>query len=247
MNTDRPEIKVYPDEQTLAQAAAVQITTLANATMAAHGRFTLVLAGGSTPRTLYTLLSTTEFASRVPWSHVHCFWGDERCVPPDHPDSNYRLARESLLDHIPVPAANIHRIPGEQAPEQAAIAYEQTLRAFFASNPRPRFDLILLGMGEDGHTASLFPGTAALYERQRWVVAHYVDRTRGWRITLTPVVLNAAAHIIFLVTGSQKAACLQQVLIGPYQPDRLPAQIVRPTHGDLLWLIDRAAARALEG
>jgi len=246
VNTSRPEIKVYPDEQALAQAAAGQIVTLANLAIADHGRFALALAGGSTPRTLYTLLAAPEFASRVPWSHVHCFWGDERCVPADHPDSNYRLARESLLDHVPLPAANVHRIPSEQPPEQAAALYEQTLRTFFTGNTTPRFDLILLGMGEDGHTASLFPGATTLHEQQRWVAACYVDRLHAWRVTLTPVALNAAAHVIFLVTGISKAGRLQQVLTGPYQPDRLPAQVVRPTHGHLLWLVDRAAAHNLD-
>jgi len=238
----------------LAQAAAEQFVTLAQEAIARRGRFSVALAGGSTPRCTYTLLGHEPFASQVDWTHVHIFWGDERCVPPDHPESNYRMARETLLDRLPIPAANVHRIPCEQAPEQAATAYEATLRAFFTEgetpsegNPTPRFDLVLLGMGEDGHTASLFPGTAALHEEERWVVATYVEKLGAWRVTLTPVVLNAAAHVTFLVAGERKARRLQEVLMGPYQPDRLPAQIVRPRHGRLTWLVDTEATRLIRG
>jgi 6-phosphogluconolactonase len=180
----------------------------------------------------------------VDWARVHVFWGDERCVPPDHPESNYRLAREALLDHVPLPPANVHRIPTEQEPVQAAADYEQTLRRFFGPGSVPRFDLVLLGLGTDGHTASLFPGTPAVHEYERWVVAHYVSSLPAWRVTLTPAVLNAADQVTFLVAGEEKAGALKQVLAGPYQPDVLPAQVVRPAGGSLLWLVDDAAARA---
>jgi 6-phosphogluconolactonase len=241
------EIKTYPDASSLARAAAEQWVALAQAGIADHGRFSVALSGGSTPRTLYALLATKEFAARVEWSHVHVFWGDERCVPPDHLESNYRMARETLLDHVPVPPSNVHRIPSEQAPERAAAAYERTLRALFVGHagryptPLPCFDLVLLGMGDDGHTASLFPGSAALYEQTRWVAANYVDKLGAWRVTLTPIAINAAAHVTFLVSGAGKAERLREVLSGPYQLDVLPAQIIRPTSGGLVWLVDAAA------
>jgi 6-phosphogluconolactonase len=246
------EFRVTPDAVSLARAAAEYFVTVAIEAIAARGWFAVVLSGGSTPRATYALLSTEEFASRVDWSRVHIFWGDERCVPPDHSDSNYRMAREALLDHVLLPACNVHRIRGEMNPEEAAADYERALRSFFGWQPRgkeigderpvPRFDLVLLGMGEDGHTASLFPGTAALHEGTRWVVAHYVDKLGAWRVTLTLVAINAAAHVVFIVSGAGKAERLQQVLAGPYQPDVLPAQLIRPGGGHLLWLVDAAAA-----
>lgn len=235
---------VYPDADRLARATAEHFVTLAAEAIAARGQFAVALAGGSTPRAAYALLAAEE----VDWSRVHVFWGDERCVPPDHLDSNYCLAREALLEHVPLPVGNVHRIRGEINPEQAAADYERTLCSFFAQRPEEptaRFDLILLGMGEDGHTASLFPGTAALHEQTRWVVAHYVDKLRAWRVTLTPVVINAAAQVTFIVSGAGKADQLRQVLTGPYQPDTLPSQIVRPTDGRLLWLTDAAAVAQL--
>lgn len=238
------EIRTYPDADHLARAAAEHFATLAAEAIAARGQFTVALSGGSTPRAAYALLAAEE----VDWPRVHVFWGDERCVPPDHLDSNYRLAREALLDKVPIPAENIHCIRGEINPEEAAADYERTLRSFFARHPEeptPCFDLILLGMGEDGHTASLFPGTAALNEQTRWVVAHYVDKLRAWRVTLTPVVINAAAHVTFIVSGAGKAERLREVLTGPYRPDTLPSQIVRPTDGRLLWLTDAAVAGLL--
>jgi 6-phosphogluconolactonase len=155
----------------------------------------VALAGGSTPRAAYALLATEEFAARVDWSRVHVLWGDERCVPPDDPDSNYRMAREALLDKIPIPTENVHRIRGELPPDEAAAAYQAELEAVLGAGGR--FDLVLLGMGVDGHTASLFPGTAALHEGERWVVAAFVDKLSAWRVTLTPVVLNAAAQVTF--------------------------------------------------
>jgi 6-phosphogluconolactonase len=234
------EIRTHPDAASLARAAAEHFVTLAAEAIAARGRFAVALAGGSTPRATYALLATEEFAARVDWSRVHVFWGDERCVPPDHPDSNYCMVREALLDKIPIPTENVHRIRGELSPDQAAVAYHEKLEAVLGANGR--FDLILLGMGADGHTASLFPGTAALHEQARWVVAHYVDKLSMWRVTFTPAAINAAAHVTFIVSGAGKAEQLREVLAGPYQPDVLPAQIVRPTDGHLLWLVDEAAA-----
>ena len=245
-------VEVYPDARQLAHAVADHFVLLSSEAIASHGRFAVVLAGGSTPKAAYALLATEEYATRVDWSRVYIFWGDERCVPPDHVDSNYRMAREVLLDHVPIPESNVHRMRGELEPGQAAGEYEAALRTFFfpRSGDRkaegetlvPSFDLILLGMGDDGHTASLFPGTAAIHEQTRWVVAHRVEKLDTWRITLTPVIINAAANVTFAVSGAGKAERLRQVLNGPRQPDVLPAQIVNPDGGRVLWLVDQAAA-----
>ena len=249
------EVEVQTDSTNLARAAAHYFVTLASEAIATQGRFTVALAGGSTPEATYKLLATDEFAERLDWSRVHIFWGDERCVPREHPDSNYRMAREAWLDLVPLPAGNVHRIRGELEPGQAASEYEEVLRVFFSVPSGEAetkgevavacFDLVLLGMGDDGHTASLFPGTAAINEQTRWVTAHYVEKLSAWRITLTPAAINAASKVIFVVSGPDKASRLQQVLTGPYQPDSLPAQIVKPVAGRARWLVDSAAAALL--
>lgn len=239
------EVRVYAEASALARAAAENFVALSADAVRAHGRFAVALSGGSTPKTMYSLLATSEFAARLDWTRVHIFWGDERCVPPEHPDSNYRMAREALLDRVPIPAGNVYRIQGELEPADAADDYERALQAFFTRR-QPRLDLILLGMGEDGHTASLFPGTAVIHEQTRGVVAHYVEKLRAWRVTLTPVVINAAANVTFVVSGAGKAERLSQVLTGPYQPDVLPSQIVQPAEGRLLWLLDADAAVQLK-
>ena len=238
------EIKVLADASALADAAAAHFAAAAAAALSRQARWAVALSGGATPRAAYQRLAAPELARQVDWSRVHFFWGDERCVPPDHADSDYGMAREALLDHIPVPATNIHRMRGELDPAHAADDYQAELQRFFGP-ALPRFDLVWLGLGEDGHTASLFPGTAALHETQRWVVANWVERLKTWRLTLTPAVLNHAAQVTFLVSGSPKTQFLQAVMQGPYQPDVHPAQLVQPTSGHLLWLIDRAAAAQL--
>jgi len=239
--------------------AAELFAQLAGEAVAATGRFAAALSGGSTPRALYALLAGDPFRTRIPWSKVHLFWGDERCVPPEHPESNYRMVRESLLNQVPIPEENVHRMPAEQEdPNRAAAEYEQTLKEFFgltrAPHPAPlwpRFDLILLGMGEDGHTASLFPGTAALEETRRLVTATYIPTPdhrplqTGHRLTLTVPVINNAAQIVFLICGGSKAPVLKEVLEGDYQPERLPSQLIRPRTGRLLFIVDRAAAGLL--
>jgi 6-phosphogluconolactonase len=249
-------VEIYPDAGHLAHAVADHFVALAREAIATNGRFAVALAGGSTPRAAYALLATDEFSSRVDWSLVHVFWGDERCVPSDHPDSNYRMGREVLFDQVSLPARNVHRMRGELEPADAAAEYERVLRAFFLpSEGREaeeetrlvRFDLVLLGMGGDGHTASLFPGTAVIREQTRWVLAYYVEKLDAWRITLTPAVINAAANVTFIVSGSGKAERLRQVLARPHQPDLLPAQIVSPVRGHLRWLVDAPAAGLLEG
>ena len=241
-------LHVCRDPQDLYAQAAALFTRLSREATAARGRFTVALSGGSTPKGVYTLLSKAEISQQIPWSRVYLFWGDERCVPPTHPESNYRMAAETLLSHVPIPPRNIYRIPTERDPLPAASAYEAMLREAFAlaDNAWPRFDLILLGIGTDGHTASLFPATAGLHENTRLVIAHYVDKLQAWRVTLTPPVLNNAAHVVFLVCGADKAAPLREILQGPLQSERLPAQLVRPAKGTLLWLVDEAAASLLK-
>ena len=234
---------VYPDADHLARAAAEHFVTLAAEAIAARGLFTVALAGGSTPCATYALLASDEFAAQVDWPRVHVFWGDERCVPIDHPDSNYGLAREALLDKIPILGDNVHRIRGELPPEQAAAIYQAELEAVLSASGR--LDLILLGMGTDGHIASLFPGTMALEERELAVVAVYVERLQAWRVTLTLPAINAARQVLFLVTGAAKAETLQAVLEGPEGP--FPAQRIHPTSGRLTWLVDTVAAGRLEG
>jgi 6-phosphogluconolactonase len=242
------EIEIFLTPDALAHGAAERIVTLAAEAISAQGRFSLGLSGGETPSSLYALLADDAFAARIEWEKVHVFWGDERCVPPDHPDSNYRMTRERLLDHVPLPEENIHRMRGETEPIQTAAEYEQILRVFFVEKNlylQPRFDLLLLGMGSDGHIASLFPGTRALYERTRWVLENYIPQLDTWRLTLTPVAINAAANVIFLVTGENKAEALYAVIRGQNQPEKYPAQLVQPTSGTLLWMVDEAAAALL--
>lgn len=240
------QIHIYPDADALAQAAAEKIAALAAEAVAQRGHFSLVLSGGSTPRKLYSLLATDAYRTRIEWKNTHLFWGDERTVPPDHADSNYRMAKETLLDHAPLLPENIHRIAGELEPVQAAQAYEQVLKTYFGEKTAPRFDTILLGMGDDGHVASLYPHSRALAESSRWVAENYVERTNTWRITLTTAVLNAATAILILVSGENKAKIVYEVLRGEFHPHKFPAQMVKPVAGQLVWLLDADAAARLK-
>lgn len=231
-----------------ARAAADRFVRLAEDAIGRRGRFMVALAGGSTPRAMYRRLADPSGpGARVGWPDVHVFWGDERSVPPADPQSNYRMAREALLDHVAIPTDRIHRVPAELAPAEAAEAYERTLRKVFAIDEGdvPVFDLILLGMGEDGHTASIFPRSDVVGERVRLVAAPWVEPLGVFRITVTPPVLEAAVHVIVLVSGSGKAAALRDVLEGPFLPDRFPAQCLREAQGDVVWLADAAAAARL--
>jgi 6-phosphogluconolactonase len=239
------EIKIVPDAAALNRVAAAEFASAANSAIAEHGWFSVALSGGHTPRTVYELLSV-EYKTALSWEKVHIFFGDERDVPPDHPDSNYRMANEALLSKVPIPAGNIHRIRTELDPEAAAKDYEEQIHAQFGlkNNGLPRFDLILLGLGPDGHTASLFPGTAALKETSRLVVLNWVEKLNTFRITLTFPVLNHAAEDLFLVSGPDKAQILKAVL-GPQSTVGYPAQRVRPESGRLLWLFDQDAAKLL--
>lgn len=250
----RVSVVVHADRDALLRAAAERIVLLAQAAIAARGRFSWALAGGSTPESLYALLASREYAARIDWTRTHFFWGDERCVPPDHAQSNYGMARRSLLDVVQPPDAHVHRMQGELEPAMAARAYEQELENHFEASVGagfPRFDLILLGMGADGHTASLFGGTAALGERRRWAVDNQVPKLGEVRLTLTLPLLNAAAHVLFLVAGADKAAPLGAVLAAGGAPGAqadatLPAARVRPSAGELEWFVDAPAAALWE-
>ena len=245
---------VLPTPESLAEEAAQRFARAASDAVRSHGGFMVALSGGTTPRSLYARLAAAAYAATVPWSRLQVFWGDERCVPPDEPASNYRMAREALLDLVPIPAAHVHRIRGEDDPVAAARAYEETLRSALRTPrgpprdvPGSRLDLVLLGLGDDGHTASLFPGGPAFTNGDPWVVAHYVAAVSQWRVTLTPVIINAAAEVLFLVSGGSKAAIVRRVLEGPPRPHELPAQLIAPADGRVRWLLDAAAARDLEG
>jgi 6-phosphogluconolactonase len=239
------EIIAYPDHRSFVDGAAALIAGQAVESIAARGRFTIALSGGGTPRPIYARLAMTDHTERIDWGKVHIFFSDERCVPPDDAASNYRMAREALLDHVPLPQENVHRMRGEADPAQAALACEQELRGVFRASSIPALDLICLGMGDDGHTASLFPGTAALREQDRWIVAQYVAVARTWRVTFTAALINAARAIAFLVEGAGKSETLWRVLEGPYQPDVLPSQLIQPAGGRTQWLVDAAAAAQL--
>jgi 6-phosphogluconolactonase len=237
-------IKTYPDSKTLAIEAASHVVECARDAISNHGFFSLVLAGGFTPRATYEVLATVEFVQRIEWEKVHIFWGDERCVSPNHEDSNYRMAFEILLKHLPIPVKQIYRMKGEIEPKEAAKEYENWLQSFFGGRA-PRFDLILLGLGDDGHTASLFPDTRAVSETKRLVLDNYVKKLSTWRLTMTPQLINQAINVAFLVSGEGKAAILRRVLAGRYTPEEIPAQIIRPEHGNMRWLLDAEAAALL--
>ncbi len=241
----RPQ--VFDDLADLTTAAADLFVSQCQRSLA-HGRFTVALSGGSTPRRLHSLLASPSYRDRIDWTRIEFFWGDERFVPQDDPESNFRMARETLLDHVPVQPSQIHAVPTQLGdPAAAAATYGEEIRRVFQLGPNdlPRFDLILLGMGPDGHTASLFPHTAALHERERLVVANAVPQLQTVRITLTAAVINNAAAVVFLVAGADKAQALHAVLEGPRDPETYPAQLIAPANGELRWLVDRAAAANL--
>lgn len=238
MNAD---IRIYPDLDTLSRAiAGALVDRITGGAAVRTGRFSLALAGGSTPRRLYRVL-VEAYRERVPWARLHLFWGDERYVPPDDPRSNYRLVRESLLEDAPIPAGNVHPMPTHLPdPGDAARAYEGTLRAYFSTS-LPRLDLVLLGMGPDGHTASLFPHSPALDEQRRWVVPVHAPIDPPVRLTVTLPVLNNAACVFFLVAGAEKAEALRRTLAGTSDPDPTPASAIRPPGGRLVWWVDEKA------
>src|SRR5581483_1639405 len=237
----KSDVRVFADVNELSLRAAEAAVKTINQSVQTNGRFSVALAGGNTPRTLYRLLSS-ELRDQIPWTKVHVFWGDERYVPIGDPRSNYRMARENLLDRVPIPAANVHMMPTSLSdPEAAAREYEETLRSYF-SGGWPRFDLVLLGLGAEGHTASLFPGSPALEETRRWVVTVKAPTEPPLRLTLTLPVLTQAANVYFLVTGSNKAQALHHVLNGAPDPNNYPASGVRLIPGTVIWWVDRGAA-----
>src|SRR3989441_3323433 len=238
------DLAIYPDIDTLSQDAAQYIVGIANESIADCGRFTIALSGGNTPRKTYGLLGSEPYSSQIDWKLVHIFWSDERCVPPDSPDSNYRMAHEELLSKISIPNLQVHRMPADM-PDRDAAAQEYTdeMRRIFGTDDIPDFDLIQLGMGPEGHTASLFPHQASLHETRRLVMPVSVPKPPPDRLTFTPPLLNAARNVLFLVTGEDKADALQAVLEGEYQPEEYPAQIVRPTNGEVVWMLDKNVAK----
>lgn len=242
------EIKVFPDLEQMSHQAANRFVRIANQRVAENRLFTVALSGGSTPRRLYEILGSPPTAQRIPWANTQLFQVDERCVPPDHVDSNYRMIHEALVSHGAVPESNFHRMAAELADhEEAARQYAEEIRRVL--RPKftewPRLDLVLLGMGPDGHTASLFPGSDALDVQVLWVAPNYVEKFKTYRLTLTLPILNAAASIIFLVAGADKAETVRQVLDAAGEPDRFPAQRIRPTNGQVGWYLDEAAAALL--
>lgn len=248
-NKLRIKYYVEPDAAALAGRAAQYFTEMAGEAVAEGGRARIAISGGSTPKAVFELLADPNqpWRSRMPWDCLDLYWVDERCVPPDHPDSNYRMTREALLDQVQLGPRQIHRIEGELKPEIAADRYESELRNSFRLEgaERPRFDLVALGMGSDGHTASLFPYTAALHEMNRLVAANRVSQLDTWRITLTWPVIDHASSVFFLVAGADKAAILKEVLAGPRDPERLPSQLIWPASGILTLFLDKAAAAFL--
>ncbi len=240
-------VAIYPDSNTLSHEAAQHVVRLATEAIASHGRFTIALSGGSTPKALYSLLGNEPYRSQIDWALVEIFWSDERCVPPDSSDSNYQLAQEVLLSKVPIATNQVHRMPADKPDRDAASQeYTQEMQRVFGTDGIPSFDLLQLGMGPEGHTASLFPHQASLHEQQRLVMPVNVPKPPPPRLTFTPPLLNAARHVLFLVTGSEKADALQAVLEGSYQPEEYPAQIVRPPHGEVTWMLDTAAAGKLQ-
>ncbi len=242
----KPDVRIFEDLEALSEAAALLVVESCRQAVADRGRALVALSGGTTPTRLYDLLAQTPFTEQVDWPHVHIFWADERCVPPEDLESNFRQAKDALLSLVPLPGPNVHRVQSEMEPEEAAAAYALTLK-LFASPPLdwPRFDIVLLGMGEDGHTASLFPGSPVdMQGAAAAVTADYRGRPAR-RVTLTPQVFNSARRVVFLAAGESKSATLASVLNGDFRPALLPAQRIHPSDGQLIWMVDQAAASRL--
>ncbi len=247
----RGELVVLPDAEALARDATERFANLTSAAFAARGTAAVALSGGSTPKRMGELLATAEFRDRVPWDGIEVFWGDERWVPEASPESNAGVARRTFLDQVPIPASRVHTFATEGIdPDLSAVAYAARIRTIVGpADPAaglPRFDLILLGMGDDGHTASLFPGTAALHEAAALVVANPVPKLDTVRLTFSAPLINNAREIVFMIGGAAKAATLAAVIEGPERPSDLPSQLILPTDGGLTWLVDRAAAAELK-
>jgi len=241
------KIAIFPSTELLSHEAALYVVRVANESIVARGRFTFALSGGNTPKRLYSLLGSEPYLGRIDWTLAEIFWSDERCVPPESEESNFRMAQEVFLGKIPIPPSQVHRMPADAADrDAAAYNYIEEMQRVFGTSAVPSFDLIQLGMGPEGHTASLFPHQASLREQSRLVVPVTVPKPPPPRLTFTPPVLNAAAHVLFLVTGADKADAMHAVLEGPPQADEYPAQLVRPARGEVVWMLDEAAASKLD-
>lgn len=249
MNSKSQKIRILADTEAISRAAAETIIKDISDCLQVQETYSIALSGGSTPRRLYELLANDANLQRqIPWDRVHFFWGDERHVPPGHPDSNYRMADTALLSKVPIPSTNIHRIKAENSDaDKAAADYEHEIRRFLKidAGQMPRFNCVLLGMGPDGHTASLFPGTAALEETKRLAVANWIEKFQSYRITLTGPLFSNADRILFLVSGMEKADTLKAVLEGDAKTTRFPVQLIQPTHGEVTWFLDQSAAGRL--
>jgi 6-phosphogluconolactonase len=242
------ELHVYKDSEELSFAAAKWITDRIVETLKGKDRFTIALSGGSTPERLHKILAAAPYKDQIDWSRMHIFWGDERAVPFEDSRNNAKMAYDTLLNFVPVPAAQIHVMRTDISPEQSAIEYEKILHQYFGegSAAGESFDLVLLGMGDDGHTLSLFPGTAVVHEEKAWATSFFLKAQDMYRITLTKTIVNRAARVAFLTTGSKKAHALKEVLKGAYNPDLYPSQEIKPVTGELHWWVDEAAAALLK-
>ncbi len=238
------KLEIFQSADAINKAAAEFIIGVAEKSIAARGRFTISLSGGQTPANLYRLLAEPAYRERLPWKNTFIFWGDERFVPANNIQNNAYLAKTLLLNHIDIPSININPVSVDLDPSKAAENYETTIKELFGNDP-PRFDLILLGLGENGHTASLFPGTNVVFENKRLVKEVYLTEQNMYRITMTPNLINKAYNIIFLVEGENKAEILMTILTSPQQPDKFPAQIIKPDYGNLYWFVDKNAAALL--
>ena len=243
--TRKYNIEVFQSIDALNKAVADYIVTVSNKAIAERGRFTIALSGGDSPQKLYALLAKTPYSEQIEWKKIFVFWGDERWVPIDDKRNNAFQVKSILLDKVIIPASNIHRIPVNLSPNQAVIKYEKELRAFFENKPI-QLDVILLGLGENGHTASLFPGTKVIHEHAEGIRFVEGNPPIGGRITMTAALINRARHILFLVTGEKKAGILGKVLDDSYQPNLYPAQLIKPIHGDLIWFADQEAASLIK-
>lgn len=237
-------IRVFPTAEAVAESAAKLMIKISKQAIESRGKFIISLSGGSTPESLFTLLTKSPCRDEILWKKTFIFWGDERCVPSDSKQNNANMAKTFLLDYLNIPSENIFPIPVDLEPAEAAKKYESTIKEFFGKDA-PRFDLIFLGLGENGHTASLFPGSDVIFENTRLVREVYVAEQLMFRITMTPILINQAHNIIFLVEGENKAEILKTILSSPYQPDKLPAQVINPEDGNLYWLVDKQAAALL--
>jgi 6-phosphogluconolactonase len=245
--TSKPRIQVLPDLEAMSHKSAEMFVNTSRTCIASQGKFSVALSGGSTPKKLYSLLGSAEYRPQVDWQRVHFFWVDERCVPKEHEESNFRIAFDRLLSKISIPDGNVHRIKGEEDPDKAAREYEEEVRKFFGMSGLPIFDLVILGMGEDGHTASLFPGSHLLKERIRLAAPVYLEKPNWNRITLTLPVMSNATQILFLVAGHSKAEVVYEILGNGRKKERYPAGLISPVHGSITWLIDQEAAEKLRG